>query len=260
MIICPNTIKVIHTNLLHLSINPIDLMRIPYNYVYIKPDPTDEIVLPTGEKLFLATNFEETAHAPSTGTVLCVPEKLRFDRENGTASMNFEVDIELEVGDKVVFHYLTQENAKLDGREMEEGFLVRYDQLYLAIRKDQVICLNGYIIVEPESALIKTKLFLPDQATLRKAKQTGVVRYAGAPVRNYLHPTHFSSRNEPIYPPGDEPVAVGDRICFSHYDAVPLQQDSYIHGVLSKSILYKMQHRDVLGILEPTTEILEYAN
>lgn len=234
-------------------------MNIPYNYVYIKPDPTDRIKLSNGTELYLSTTFEETAHAPSSGIVITAPDRLRFDRKNGQASMNFDVDMEVKEGDRVIFHYLTAENAKLDHRLHEEGFLVRYDQLYIAIRAGQTICLNGYIIVEPESSLIKTNMIIPDIAK-KKAKQIGIVKYAGSPVRNYLHPISFDKYGEPIYPPSDEAVNIGDRVYFSYHDAVPLQQDSYLHGVLSKTILYKMQHKDVIAVLSPEAEILSHGN
>ena len=221
-------------------------MNIPFDWVLVKPKPTNKLLL-GGKEFYLDTRFEETKNAPSCGEVIAVPDKLRFSMVEGQTTLEYDTDIDIKIGDMVIFHYLTEENAQMDGRIMEDGnILIRYDSLFIAKRGDEVICLNDYIIVEPESAVIKTNLEIPDVVSKQKAKQVGIVKYAGTPVRAY----RFFPDDYP-----DPSLQVGDRVVFSHYNAVPLQQYAEIHGELSKGILYKMQRRDVDAIINQEAEV-----
>lgn len=219
-------------------------MKIPYNWVYIQPDPTNQILLPSGHTLYLDTRFEEQGHAPTYGTVIGMPDALRFSRDASVESVQFDVPMELELNDKVIFHFNSLGIAKEQGRIFDRGFMVRYDSLFAAIRGDKVIPLNGNIIVEPESAVIRTNLFIPEIAK-KKAKQVGRVLYAGSKVADYRYnPDEF-----------DGDVEVGDRILFIHYNAVPLQHFPEIHGKVKKTMLYRMQRKDVDAVLPEELEI-----
>lgn len=219
-------------------------MKIPYNWVYIKPDLTNEIVLPSGHTLFLDTRFEEQGHAPTYGTVIQAPEALRFSRDASVESVQFDVPMEIQVGDKVIFHFNSLGIAQEQGRVFEEGFMVRYDSLFVAIRGEQVIPLNGNIIVEPESAVIRSNLFIPAIAK-KKAKQVGRVLYTGSEVKDYRFDVDAF----------DVPVEVNDRVLFIHYNAVPLQHFPELHGKLKKTILYRMQRKDIDAILPELLEV-----
>jgi len=174
--------------------------------VLVKPKPTNKLLL-GGKEFYLDTRFEETKNAPSCGEVIAVPDKLRFSMVEGQTTLEYDTDIDIKIGDMVIFHYLTEENAQMDGRIMEDGnILIRYDSLFIAKRGDEVICLNDYIIVEPESAVIKTNLEIPDVVSKQKAKQVGIVKYAGTPVRAY----RFFPDDYP-----DPSLQVGDRVVFS---------------------------------------------
>lgn len=238
-------------------------MKIPFNYVLVKPEPTDEISLPNGKKLFLSTIFEETKHAPTVGEVLCVPERLIFN-EDGINSLLFKTEMEVRVGDRVVFHFLAHQQAKDEGRILDDGFMVRYDSIYLILRGEEIIPINGHLVVEPESQLVKSNIIIPD-SNKKKAQRIGKVRYAGKPVDGYLNYPHLTDVNDfPMvmkderFVKGNRYAQEGDRVYFSHFDAVPLQHDPEIHGAVEKVLLYRMQHKDVLLILDEQYEI-QYA-
>jgi len=76
-----------------------------------------------------------------------------------------------------------------------------------------------------------------------KSKTTGTVVYAGKPNRGY--------RNELIekgYTSPDEQIQIGKKIMFSWVDAIPLQPNAELRGEVKRGILYRMQHKDIIGI------------
>lgn len=220
-------------------------MRIPYNKVLVRPNPTDRIELSTGHTLFLDTSFEEFKNAPSSGTVVQVPDKLLFGDERG---LDYDTDMDVRIGDTVIYTYLAESYCKSNGMVHEDCFFIDYDQLFVAIRGTEVICLNDYIIVEPVETHLDSSVVIPNFLKNQKSKKAGIVRYAGKGVRAYrMFPDAISAE-----------VSVGDRILFHFADAVPLQQNMAIHGTISKSMLYKMQRKDVIAIDNEQQYIPEY--
>lgn len=215
-------------------------IRIPFDYVHVKPNPTNSLIL-AGKKFYLDTRFEDTKHAPTCGVVLQVPERLRFksleEAESDHPSLDFDTEMELQVGDTVIFHYLAEDNAKRNGLYHEDGLFLHYDKIFCAIRNGEIIPINGHLIVEPESEMIKSNLVIPDLA-IRNSKQKGTVKYAGKPNKRYRwFPEAYDSE-----------LKAGDKIIFHFADAVPLQHDAEIHGVIEKRNLYRMQGKDVIAM------------
>lgn len=214
---------------------------IPYDNVHIRPFPSDEIRLKSGHILYLDTRFEEYLNAQTAGEVLDVPERLRFSRDFSRMSLDYDTDMELKVGDVVIYNYLSVSNARKLGHVMDGGgVLIPYDKIYVAIRDGKVIPINGVILVEPEQEKIRTFLHTPEQAKLN-SKQIGRVMYAGSPNRGY--------RQFPDIP-NDEPVSVGDRILFNWTDAIPIQPNHELRGEVTKEkMLYRMQHKDAIALV-----------
>jgi len=220
------------------------------NFVLIKPLPADEIRLSNGKKLYLDTRFEEYKNAPTSGTVVEVPSELKF-RKSGV-SMPWLTDMELQVGDTVIFNYLAVRLSGSAGLILEGGITpVPYDMIYAAIREGEVICVNGGVIVEPdqdeelsevEKILENSGLSLPPSVA-KKDKQTGVVRYAGKPNKGYLDSL---MNDRPLTP--DYQLVPGDKVLFHWSDAIPLQPNQEIRGEIERSTLYRMQHKDILAI------------
>ena len=127
------------------------------NLVAIKPFPSDEIRLKDGNKLYLANVFEEYLNARTAGIVVGLPDRLKFSDDMYAVSMPWKTELELQEGDRVVFNYLADKNSKGLGYFFEDGVMcVPYEQIYVAFRGDDMICLNGFIIVEPDEDEIKT--------------------------------------------------------------------------------------------------------
>lgn len=213
------------------------------NLVAIKPFPSDEIRLKDGNKLYLANVFEEYLNARTAGIVVGLPDRLKFSDDMYAVSMPWKTELELQEGDRVVFNYLADKNSKGLGYFFEDGVMcVPYEQIYVAFRGDDMICLNGFIIVEPDEDEIKTILEVPEIAK-SKSKIKGTVRYAGKPNQGYRDELMEKGRTSPDYQ-----INVGDRVMFHWTDAIPLQPNAELRGELTRKLMYRMQHKDVLGI------------
>lgn len=213
--------------------------------VAVRPFPSDEIRLKSGGKLYLDVRFEEYLNARTAGEVVAVPEKLNYNiNPESTASLEWDTDMELQVGDVIIYNYLAIKTALHMKQFIDQDIIcIPYDKIYVAIRNEEVICINGTILVEPEEEIVNTFLDVPDNA-ITKSKQIGRVVHAGKPNRQY----RVFAINFGIYS-GDDPVSVGDRVLFNWNDAIPIQPNAELRGEISRGLLYRMQHKDVHAIV-----------
>lgn len=220
------------------------MIKMINNMVAIKPFPADEIRLKSGEKLYLSIQFEEYLNAKTAGEVVAVPDKLNYNTDpDGYNSMPWITDMELKVGDVVIYNYLAIKNSLHMGQFIDNNVVcIPYDKIYVAIRNNEVICINGNLLVEPEEELIETFLEVPENAKT-KSKQLGIVRYAGKPNRGYRIEQLQLGHTGP-----DSAVEVNSRILFNWNDAIPIQPNAELRGEITRGLLYRMQHKDVHGI------------
>ena len=225
-------------------------MRIPYNNVLVKMDrDNDELLLSNGDKLKLVTAWEPYMHAVTSGIVLAVPEKLIFDPINHNTLM-FKVPMELQVGDRVIFDYKAEAQVKKEYEPIEGGYPIRYDAIHLAIRGEEIIPVNGYVILEAcESTedeqiknIIKAGLDLTQEIMSTKSKQFGIVRYLGSPVLQYAQlDVELGEENDIL--------EVGQKVHFDSNYAVPLQYD--LHQIIDKGkTLYRVRRKNINYVVD----------
>lgn len=213
--------------------------------VAIRPFPSDEIRLKSGDKLYLDVRFEEYLNAKTAGEVVAVPEKLFYStRPDSVTSMDWLTDMELQVGDVIIYNYLAVKNALHMKHFIDQDVVcIPYDKIYVAIRNGEIICINGNILVEPEDEYIQSTLHIPDNA-ITKSKQLGRVIHAGKPNRQYrAYVINFGIES------GDTAVKPGDRILFNWNDAIPIQPNAELRGEITRNLLYRMQHKDVHAVV-----------
>jgi hypothetical protein len=223
-------------------------MDLLFNNVLIKFDEEPEEIEVSGVSLKIDTSFNKMQHQVTTGTVMALPQRLYFDRTNVVKSVEYDVDMELQVGDRVIMSYLSYGEA-IKNASIDDCHYVRYDEIHVILRGDQVIPINGLVLIEPinmtESNEVKEVskfLILPDYVKVQKSETRGIVRYKGKPVKRYL-----LDRFDTIYESEDD-VQVGDYVYFSPNYAVPLQYD--MHKSLPMT-LYRMRRKDIQGIYQP---------
>jgi hypothetical protein len=235
------------------------------NYCVIKLESNDSITLDSGVVFFIPPpsqqeNREE--HKPLRGEVVGLPDELTFVQGNHNY-MPWVTKMELEIGDKVIVRRpaLSMALSKDQGSFFVEGediyIYLKYNEIVVAKRGEEVIVLNGYIIVEPIVEAPTTFLIVPDSAKKTSMSQ-GIIRYIGSPNKEY-HVTK-NGKSEDVFQSDDVPWArmengemkidlvdlqVGDKIQFKSSSAVKLEQD--LHRTLAgrNTILYRMQRHNI---------------
>lgn len=218
----------------------------------------EEIKLKSGKKIYIDPNYEPEKHAAVTGHVIATPlliySKSRYD------SMPWDTDMELEVGDYVIFYYLAAVNAfrKEDPKWLkdEDGNLyvfVKYDNFYVAKRRvnnisplevDEIIPLNGYCIIEPvineeyqklEKKYNELELEVPKHLMKKFSYKYGIVKYLGKPNRSYR-----TADNDG----GD--LKVGDKVIMRRIADIPLEYE-YHATFDGRKKYFRVQRRHIMA-------------
>lgn len=164
----------------------ITTLRIPSNYVLIKPDLNFDTFQIKGRETGLHVapwGINQASHISVTGTVYKVPDRLVYrgkqvkrmrsdlrdiSEENKllpvlrSQSMSYDVPMEIKVGQKVYYEYTTRLSAMKEGRIIDttdgEMMLVPYDIIVMAfkagtdmnnVQPGNVTMLNGFMLIKP---------------------------------------------------------------------------------------------------------------
>lgn len=240
-------------------------MRINGNYVLIRPeeDLFDNVELgTTGIRIKVDRSFETGLHATTSGIVEEVPSSLFFSKElkYSRVSLRFGTVMELEKGDRVVFHHNAVKTAMAEGFFISDKkdplfgcVFIKYDGLFVRIRKGEVYPLNGIVLVEPVEEKIKSDVELINddykqhdkqaiiipQSYDPKNRKKSIVRYVGTPLTGYNSYFDYD---------GDDSgcdIKPGDTIYHTTHDCIPIQYS--IHQSFDKGkTLWRMRMFDVL--------------
>ena len=222
-------------------------MRIFHKKVLVRIDP--DIQFKDG--FAVSSAEDEQYHYSISGTVLQVPEKLIFRKDLRKPygpylilakalyemSSSYDCDMELEIGDRVLFSYLAHFDMYL---EEYDAHLVDYDMIVAKVG-DTIHPLNGYLLVEME----EFDMF-EDVSGFTKYNQdvnnygVATVAFAGHPLRGYLD----SDADD------DDSIKVGMTIFFEKKKAIRLEKDMHNSLTDRQSSLFKMHRRDVLAFQE----------
>lgn len=242
-----------------MILDSIENFKPKFNWILIKPDWNGqgitrpyEIDTPEGKKsILLDTSYEPEKHACCTGTVVKIPDgQPYFNPSDPTKSMEWETDFEIKEGDRVIFGYFafTEAFRDSDPRWVKVGeeyyILIFYGLMYLAIRGEETIMLNGYTLVEPITDEINSKLFLPSHIRRTQNKQRGKIKLLGSCNRAYSNHR---------YPPDEDCLKVGDIITMDRYCNIPLEYDLW-RTFGDKQLYFRVQRTFISGIV---TEINE---
>jgi len=205
-----------------------------------------------GGKLFVDHTYNPTHHASVYGVVEQMPEKIIYKlSKSGEAkgnSMQWDTDLEVEVGDTVWFSFTeVMYNLGVDfdkGNKMDDKkyfredngdivMCVDYSQCFVAKRGDEIICLNGYCLIEP--ILEYSDSVLEDWKEPVQSKNFGYVRCKGKPVREYESKTWV-----------DADVEVGDLVMISRGWALQLEHPLH-RSFDNQTTLYKVQPRGIIA-------------
>jgi co-chaperonin GroES (HSP10) len=221
-------------------------MKLLFNSVLVKFDSPNDHIKVGGVDIQIDTSFNPMQHTITSGEVIGLPSRLIFNPDDPAKTMLYDTDMELKVGDRIIFDYLAY-NEAIKNDPIDGGHVIRYDEVLVALRGDDIIPVNGIVLVEPiditeteEVKQMSAFLEVPDYVKKQKSETRGVVRYVGTPLRAYAMDT-----SRTIYESDD--LHVGDKVYFDASYAIPLQYD--MHRLIDKT-LYRMRRKDILGIYE----------
>jgi len=214
--------------------------------------------------------YDPSFHFTVKGKVLIVPKYLyqasedlknldRFERGEQLTkqrqfltnrSLDFGCDMQLRVGDDVVFRYANHLECMRQGLYWHiddnkvPALFVPYDTLFMAIRKKEQIMLNGWVWVEP---VLWSKEEVLDEHGLIRAVHTekkagiGIIRNIGDVNHSYLYDKRGGDRDD---------VKIGDKVLFKKTAGVSVEW--YSHQSLNEGRYpyYVMQRRDILAKVE----------
>lgn len=200
------------------------------DYLLVRANREEKFIhISSDMSIEIDTSFEPHKHAATYGTVISCCEKL---------SDHLETDMEVKPGDQVFFHYLVISNCIRDKKfVMCNGipyFMISYGSVYCCKRGEDVIPINGHILVEPVGGGYSEQIdgiYLPESVYTKNHNTIGMVKYVGKPLK------------------GQKKTAnPGDLICFTKTYNVPLQYE--LHSNLDgNKTYYRMKHDAVLVIL-----------
>jgi len=151
----------------------------------------------------------------------------------------------------VIFDFKVESIVKKQAEPLNGSYPLRYDDIYVAIRGEEIIPINGTVLVEACDTTVeedvqqalRSGLHLPDTVLKEKSEIYGVVKHLGTPLRGYL-------RADPDLTEVYDEVNVGDQVVFHHVRAIELQYS--LHQILEKGkVIYRMRRKDILGIVTP---------
>jgi len=217
----------------HLIVEDLSRVRTSIGQVLIKPGPENDHVVIGEEnhqlKVWLDSSYDPLKFSVTFGEVVCVPPRI---------DDVLETTIEIEKGDTVFFHYLSCANAIRDKKYIIHNnqfyYIVNYSALFCAKRNDQVITLNGHILVEPIDDSLNDKtdwgFIIPENIRKKNHCNLGRVVYAGNPLLGQK-----KTCNE------------GDLVFFRTFSNTPLQYELF-SNFKEKNTYYRMKYENIYGI------------
>jgi co-chaperonin GroES (HSP10) len=255
----------------------------------VKPDKAFETYQFSGNETgILAASYKydekgimhstEMEHVSVCGTVYAVPEKLKFyaddiwdlqdnnDFRQGTfvrqpyvqhkidhlrsQSVQYNVPVEIEKGDKVYFEYLAYQLSEKILTNEGIMMLIKYDMLILALRDNECKMLNGFVLIENEKLekqeVAGIELMLNQTEKKNRNRAKAKIISANAPCNKYLDFRGYQ----------DGAAEQGDTILYDPRYAKELEYG--LHRVFSDKKLLRIQRKDIYAVLDENTVNISY--
>lgn len=157
----------------------------PRDYVLISTPQkfNNQIEIAGGTVLWLDTSYKPEHHVSISGNVEAVPGLLSPSHyAHGNSTMD------LEVGDKIYFNYLTIHPDNLMVYEGKEYYGVGYWDIFCYIRNGEMRMTNSWVFVEPLETDVgvhygKSSIIIPDAYKKDKNYKVGKLRLIGKPLK-----------------------------------------------------------------------------
>lgn len=207
-----------------------------------------------------AENYNTSQHIDRWGVVAKLPERLVYAKHNRMFGMDWDTDIEIQVGDLVWGIYHDMYHCPIFKTETKEYWIVPYDILIVAKRRRNdavilksiedckwvydIIPLNGYCLFEQVNEGLQSK-FLELPKEINKSK--GIVKYAGSRNKEYTKTwSTKEQRNIPSKWFDDIEINPGDEVVFRTQSECLLEDAQ--HRFFEDTDLRYEQRKNVLAV------------
>lgn len=212
-----------------------------------------------------AENYNTSQHLDRWGVVAKLPERLVYARHNRMFGMDWDTDIEIQVGDLVWADYYNLHHCPIFKTEDKEYWIISYDCLIVAkrwkytfiegydpvtfkpkSRKEEynIIPLNGYCLFEQVNEGLQSK-FLELPKEINKSK--GIVKYTGSRNREYTKTWNSKEQmNIPSKWFDDVEINPGDEVVFRTQSECLLEDAQ--HRFFEDTDLRYEQRKNVLAV------------
>lgn len=115
------------------------------------------------------------------GTVIKVPDKLYYAKDD-PYSMSWKTKMMLKVDDEVWFNFIASSHSSGFDVDGEMYLFIPYADCFVAKRGDEVIPLNGYVLLEEmKKEAVSEVIVMADETDMQRGK----VRFVGEPNEEY---------------------------------------------------------------------------
>jgi len=175
------------------------------------------------------------------GIVVKVPEKYYFSAKE-QKSPSWRTNIEVEVGDKVWFSPFASVNCEELVVEDKVYKIIAYEDLFVAKRGEDVVCLNGNVILEP---VHKESLGSLDVLSEQEIDQTrGRVKFVGSSNLEYCDHTYADFQD----------LQVGDLVLLDkRIKPIPLERKVYNACFDDDNLYYTIPRRFITMVIPETS-------
>lgn len=152
--------------------------------VSVKQKYNNQIEIQGGQVIWLDTSFKPMHHVSICGTVEALPRTLSPNHyAHGKSTMD------LQVGDKVYFHYLTVDPNNLVEVDGKEYYQVDYFNIFCYIRDGEMQMANDWCFVEPVEDVQGThyegtSIIIPEKYRKKKNYKIGKLKKIGKPPKD----------------------------------------------------------------------------
>ncbi len=213
-----------------LYIKDINAISVTPGKVLIKPGSENDYIKISDEngelKVWIDKSYEPEKHAITFGEVIVASEIMEDYSE-----------CEIKKGDIIFFHYLCCMNAIRDQKYVIQGnqvyYIVNCESVFVAKREDQIIPLNGTVLIEAIDDSLPEKnewgMEIPKAKRNKNHLNEGIVIHAGKPSE------------------GEEVTCnEGDKVFWRTGASVPLQYSLF--QTFSDKLVYQLKYDHVMAI------------
>ena len=222
----------------HLDIHTVDSIdgRMKNNCVLVEVERFmyNKIKTSNGIELFVDNTHTISNYAVRSGVLTKLPERLIFWHENKLSGMPWETEIEAKVGDRVWFYGMSAHSGEKIMCNGKKYIIMRYEDLYVAKRGDDVICLNGNVVLDVLTVMQKALSYEKVYVDPNFAK----VAYIGSCNKKY----------EASYTDDDPDIKKGMTVCITGLVARRLEIEPYLDFDGNEHII--CQNNEISGYLE----------